>query len=719
MVHLISHIVQEIKACGPVFLRYMYPFERYIGILKGYVRNRNQPEGSIVEGYTCEEVIEFCQGYMKDVESVGVPKTCHSGRLEGKGGVGCKINMPTYEELQVAHLVVLKHMKCLTPYVDEHMDMLKLKYPGKEKMWYINNHNKEFSSWLEKKVAETDVDETVKRLGRGPDCRVKSYQGYAINGYTFYTKDQDEKSVQVDKDGFTLVDLSSNGYVSEPFVLAKHVTHVFYIKDPSKKKEHIVLQGKRRIISVGDVVDEEEYDHFDDLPPFSVGIEPGNYDNIECTTFVRSNIEVHDESWVCDLTRRVHELTRRVHLVTSLLCRLQSIPTPSIHRSGLLMPALHVKLLTLGACKVMTECELLVNVADTQLIVANGIAWPTSETVIHSQPISTGCVKVQVDEIVKIYENLPVHAVTQTEEVEYVKHLLHTIVQWPRYAISKSNSGTGMGSNRASPHIHVDDIMTTSVYRPQFEENHIAYQHEINEHFQGGLVDMMLSMNPPQVHLNAPEPRARPEPESEFESEIESESESESETEPEPEFVTHDEPELFTSLSKLQEQRPQIQSVGFQVVEFFGNANVVNIFSPKGMYRRRVQITIQYIEVLQLFLRDWLDQSVIHWFAMLLFRSPNSECAFFDPLCIARLDTKTDLSPVTKHIEEVFSYHKGKRYFLAPYLQGMHWLLFILCSESKCGYILDSLCEKNQEKKKDAYHFPSFIDNVFLGRVNK
>ncbi|KAL7588025.1 hypothetical protein Lser_V15G35834 [Lactuca serriola] len=353
MVHLISHIVQEIKACGPVFLRYMYPFERYMGILKGYVRNRNRLEGSIVEGYTFEEVIEFCQGYMKDVESVGVPKTRHSGRLEGKGRVGLKITMPTYEELQVAHLVVLKHMKCLTPYIDEHMDMLKSKYPGKEQMWYINNHNKEFSRWLKNKVAETNVDETVKRLGHGPDCRVKSYEGYDINGYTFYTKDQDQKStmqnsgvtmiasttefdrrdhdtliriakdsyygviqniwelnyfdfvipvfkckwvnnrtgVQVDKDGFTLVDLTTNGYASEPFVLAKHVTQVFYVKDPSKQKEHIVLQGKRRIVGVDNVVDEEEYDHFDDLPPFSVSIEPDNYDNVECTTFVRSNIE--------------------------------------------------------------------------------------------------------------------------------------------------------------------------------------------------------------------------------------------------------------------------------------------------------------------------------------------------------------------------------------------------------------------------------------------
>ena len=43
------------------------------------------------------------------------------------------------------------------------------------------------------KTAETNVDETMKRLGRVPDCTVKSYQGYDINGYMFYTKDQDKK----------------------------------------------------------------------------------------------------------------------------------------------------------------------------------------------------------------------------------------------------------------------------------------------------------------------------------------------------------------------------------------------------------------------------------------------------------------------------------------------------------------------------------------------
>nr|KAJ0200749.1 hypothetical protein LSAT_V11C600308520 [Lactuca sativa] len=176
MVHLISHIMQEIKL-----------FKRYMGILKGYVRNHNGSEGSIVEGYTSKKVIEFCQ----DFKSVGVPITHHSGRLEGKGGVDLKITIPTHEELQVANLVVLKHLKCLTQYVDEYIDMLKSKYPGKEHMWCINNHNEEFSRWLNKKVAENDVDENVKMLGHGLDCRVKSYQGYNINDYTFYTKDQD------------------------------------------------------------------------------------------------------------------------------------------------------------------------------------------------------------------------------------------------------------------------------------------------------------------------------------------------------------------------------------------------------------------------------------------------------------------------------------------------------------------------------------------------
>ncbi|KAK9078276.1 hypothetical protein SSX86_002333 [Deinandra increscens subsp. villosa] len=61
---------------------------------------------------------------------------------------------------------------------------------------------------MKNKVSEThhqpNVDETVEKLGNGPDFRVKSYQGYDINGYTFYTKNQDDKSV-MQNSGVTLI----------------------------------------------------------------------------------------------------------------------------------------------------------------------------------------------------------------------------------------------------------------------------------------------------------------------------------------------------------------------------------------------------------------------------------------------------------------------------------------------------------------------------------
>ncbi|KAK9078277.1 hypothetical protein SSX86_002334 [Deinandra increscens subsp. villosa] len=136
MVHLVIHIIREIKACGPVFLRYMYPFERFMGFLKGYVRNRNRPEGSIVEGYTTEEVTEFCTGYLKGAKSIGVPIARHSGRLAGVGVVGAKIIVPSQDNLQLAHFVVLQHMTCLAPYVREHMEILRLTHLQKSEIWY-------------------------------------------------------------------------------------------------------------------------------------------------------------------------------------------------------------------------------------------------------------------------------------------------------------------------------------------------------------------------------------------------------------------------------------------------------------------------------------------------------------------------------------------------------------------------------------------------------
>ena len=90
MTHVLVHLVDEIAILGPVFLHNMFPFERFMGVLKKYVRNRARPEGSISTGHQTEEVIEFCVDYILDLKPIGVPESRHEGRLGGKGTVGPK-----------------------------------------------------------------------------------------------------------------------------------------------------------------------------------------------------------------------------------------------------------------------------------------------------------------------------------------------------------------------------------------------------------------------------------------------------------------------------------------------------------------------------------------------------------------------------------------------------------------------------------------------------
>jgi hypothetical protein len=55
--------------------------------------------------------------------------------------------------------------------------------------------------------------------------------------------------VKTDKYGMTNVNFIFLSYREQPFVLAKDVTQVFYVKDPdlaNKEEHHIVLQEKKK-----------------------------------------------------------------------------------------------------------------------------------------------------------------------------------------------------------------------------------------------------------------------------------------------------------------------------------------------------------------------------------------------------------------------------------------------------------------------------------------
>jgi hypothetical protein len=121
MTHLLVHLIKEISILGPVFLHNMFPFERFMGVLKKYVHNYARPEESIAKGYGTEKVIEFCVDFIPNLDPISVPESRHEGRLSGKGTLGKKAYIGT----------VLQNSSLVDPYIKVHKDIVRSEFLGR------------------------------------------------------------------------------------------------------------------------------------------------------------------------------------------------------------------------------------------------------------------------------------------------------------------------------------------------------------------------------------------------------------------------------------------------------------------------------------------------------------------------------------------------------------------------------------------------------------
>ncbi len=67
-VHLLVHLVDEIAIVGPVHCRWMYWLERYMAVLKGYVRNHARVEGSMATGHLAAESMFYCTNILATID---------------------------------------------------------------------------------------------------------------------------------------------------------------------------------------------------------------------------------------------------------------------------------------------------------------------------------------------------------------------------------------------------------------------------------------------------------------------------------------------------------------------------------------------------------------------------------------------------------------------------------------------------------------------------
>ena len=77
-----------------------------------------------------------------------------------------------------------------------------------------------------------------------------------------------------DRYGFTTVDLQQVGYQDEPFVAASQISQVFYVCDTRNKKRQVVLPRKKWVVRLENLVDEEEFNQSNEVPPLDTSILP-------------------------------------------------------------------------------------------------------------------------------------------------------------------------------------------------------------------------------------------------------------------------------------------------------------------------------------------------------------------------------------------------------------------------------------------------------------
>ena len=64
-VHLLIHLVDEIELAGVVSTRWMFWVERFMCVLKKFVRQRARPEGSMAEGWLYKECMYYLSEYLQ------------------------------------------------------------------------------------------------------------------------------------------------------------------------------------------------------------------------------------------------------------------------------------------------------------------------------------------------------------------------------------------------------------------------------------------------------------------------------------------------------------------------------------------------------------------------------------------------------------------------------------------------------------------------------
>ncbi|KAE8725780.1 hypothetical protein F3Y22_tig00008145pilonHSYRG00058 [Hibiscus syriacus] len=211
MIHLMVHLAREVRLCGPIHFRWMYPFERYMKTLKGYVRNHHRLEGSIAECYVAEEALEFCSDYLKNMKSIGNPHERVDERIRTDKPLSRgTVEVVDAKLLDETHLYVLRNTVDVEPYID-----------GVS----LVAHDIQIASAKDSNSLYGDVT----YYGRIQEIWDLDYRIFTVP--VFMCDWVDSRGIKKDDFGFTVVNFARLDHQTERFILASQAKQVFYVQD--------------------------------------------------------------------------------------------------------------------------------------------------------------------------------------------------------------------------------------------------------------------------------------------------------------------------------------------------------------------------------------------------------------------------------------------------------------------------------------------------------
>ncbi|GJW50413.1 putative reverse transcriptase domain, ribonuclease H-like domain, aspartic peptidase domain protein [Tanacetum coccineum] len=290
MIHLVIHLPLEALEGGPIRPRWMFPFERYMKKLKGYVRNKAKPEGSIAEGYVAEEALTFSSHYFRDVTTKfnrpdrnvdPPPPTC---QFQVFRSVCKSIGLRSVIRFDAQELKKVKwYVLHNSPEIDTYRSQFKSLFPNKDmKEEFLDR----FGSQICQRHIDNDKDPEVSTtselfaLACGPTWTPISINSYVVDGVTC-TAAMNVKTTAFVRLALTekcimkqhaQIDTRGEAFKNDQYILVTQVKQVFYLEDKVKPHLKVVKHINHKKFSDGGVIVVEDdpdiiyFDNSSDLP---------------------------------------------------------------------------------------------------------------------------------------------------------------------------------------------------------------------------------------------------------------------------------------------------------------------------------------------------------------------------------------------------------------------------------------------------------------------